>query len=66
MMSVAEDTPRLKLTYFDALGRAEVTRWMLVMSDVTFEDKRIDAASWPEEKKSEYTSVTSCSLHFTA
>ncbi|EQC33718.1 hypothetical protein SDRG_08821 [Saprolegnia diclina VS20] len=33
--------PTLKLTYFDASGRAELTRLALFLNDVSFEDERL-------------------------
>ena len=43
----------ITLTYGKARGRAEVTRIILKMNDVTFEDRRI-ADEWKDEKASKY------------
>ena len=43
--------PTYKLTYFNARGRAETTRYMLKLADVEFIDNRIDR-SWSEDRKS--------------
>ena len=44
---------KMKLTYFNSRGRAEVSRWMLKMSGTEFEDRRIEGSDlWKEEKPS--------------
>ena len=42
--------PSYKLTYFDARGRAEVTRYLLKMNDVAFEDVRVNGEKWQDLK----------------
>ena len=44
--------PTYKLIYFNAKGRAEITRFIFAQSGVPYEDKRIeyDAKEWPELK----------------
>ena len=49
--------PRYTLTYFNARGRAETTRFMFKMADVDFVDKRIEG-TWPQEKKSKVLNIT--------
>ena len=48
--------PRYTLTYFNARGRAETTRFMFKMTDVDFVDKRIEG-TWPQEKKSKVLNI---------
>lgn len=38
--------PKLKLTYFNGMGRAEAIRLALVAGGIDFEDERIDFAAW--------------------
>ena len=49
--------PTYKLTYFNARGRAETTRYMLKLADVEFIDNRIDR-SWSEDRKSKKPQIT--------
>nr|XP_053631360.1 hematopoietic prostaglandin D synthase-like [Cherax quadricarinatus] len=44
--------PEYKLIYFDAMGRAELTRWIFKLADIPYTDERIPAEEWPERKKS--------------
>jgi len=39
-----------KLTYFNAGGRAELTRLIFAKSGTKFEDERIEFADWPKKK----------------
>jgi len=41
-----------KLTYFNARGRGEIIRLVLVTAGVPFEDKRIEHSDWPAKKSS--------------
>ena len=43
---------KIKLTYFNFRGRAEVSRLMLKYKDVDFEDCRINQDQWKELKPS--------------
>lgn len=45
-------TPSLKLTYFDAQGRAEPIRLALFMAGIPFEDVRMPFDQWPMRKPS--------------
>ena len=36
-----------KLTYFNMKGRAELIRWLLVLSHEPFEDVRVEKEDWP-------------------
>ena len=42
--------PKVKLTYFNARGRAEVSRIMFKIADVDFEDHRIEG-TWKDQDK---------------
>ncbi|CAJ0575007.1 unnamed protein product, partial [Mesorhabditis spiculigera] len=42
--------PIYRLTYFDAMGRAEPSRLLFALAEVEFEDKRIAARDWPQVK----------------
>merc|ERR1711974_184134 len=42
--------PKYKLTYFDARGRGECPRWILLQGGVDFEDVRLDMDQWLELK----------------
>ena len=41
------------LVYFDARGRAEVTRMLFALADVAYEDKRIKGEDWGKLKPRE-------------
>lgn len=43
---------KYKLTYFEAMGRAETARLMFKTAGIEFEDHRITFEDWPELKKS--------------
>lgn len=38
--------PKYKLNYFNACGKAEVIRWILVYADQDFEDHRLEMIDW--------------------
>ena len=42
--------PSYKLTYFDATGRAELTRLLFKLGGQEFEDVRVPKAEWPKLK----------------
>lgn len=44
--------PKLKLIYFNARGRAEVSRLLLALGGQEYEDVRIQIENWPQEKPS--------------
>ncbi|XP_045104813.1 hematopoietic prostaglandin D synthase-like [Portunus trituberculatus] len=44
--------PQYKLIYFDARGRAELTRWIFAYGGIDYVDERIKKEDWPERKKS--------------
>ena len=44
--------PKYKLTYFNAMGRAELARLIFALKGVQYEDVRIDKAEWPKLKPS--------------
>nr|AAB63382.1 28 kDa glutathione-S transferase [Paragonimus westermani] len=43
-------TPKYKLTYFNARGRAELIRMVLHAAELEFEDHRIEMSDWPAIK----------------
>ena len=43
-----------KLYYFNAKGRAEVTRWLFAIADVKYDDIRLTGEKWQEFKPSKY------------
>ena len=44
--------PKIKLVYFNAEGRAELTRLILAQAGVEYEDVRIKREDWPAMKPS--------------
>ena len=44
--------PKIKLVYFNAEGRAELTRMILAQAGVEFEDVRVKREDWPAMKPS--------------
>jgi len=42
---------RLKLTYFNGRGRAELIRFILAQADVAYEDVRLTKEEWPRYKE---------------
>ena len=44
--------PSYKLTYFNAQGPAEVSRFIMAYGDIEYEDIRITPAEWKELKPS--------------
>ncbi|CAJ0947387.1 unnamed protein product, partial [Mesorhabditis belari] len=42
--------PTYRLTYFDAMGRAEPSRLLFMLADVEFDDRRIQAREWVQMK----------------
>lgn len=47
--------PEYKLIYFNARGRAELTRWIFAYGDIAFTDERFEMSDWPAKKQSEFT-----------
>ncbi|CAL4088482.1 unnamed protein product [Meganyctiphanes norvegica] len=43
--------PNYKLTYFNAYGRSEITRWCFAYGGIPYTDERIDIEKWPTFKK---------------
>ncbi|KAG7170368.1 Hematopoietic prostaglandin D synthase-like 1 [Homarus americanus] len=43
--------PEYKLVYFNAKGRAELTRWILAYGGTAYTDERVELENWPERKK---------------
>jgi glutathione S-transferase len=43
-------TPHYKLTYFDARGRAEMSRLIFAQAGVEYEDVRVNKKDWPKLK----------------
>ncbi|KAG7170370.1 Hematopoietic prostaglandin D synthase-like 3, partial [Homarus americanus] len=44
--------PEYKLIYFNARGRAELSRWIMAYGNITYTDERVEKEDWPEKKKS--------------
>ncbi|XP_042219755.1 hematopoietic prostaglandin D synthase-like [Homarus americanus] len=42
--------PEYKLIYFNARGRAELSRWIMAYGDINYTDERIERADWPARK----------------
>ena len=50
---------KYSLVYFNAQGRAEVSRYLYALADVEYEDKRVTGEEWAKFKPGEhYVSVT--------
>lgn len=47
-------SPKYKLIYFNARGRAEHIRFIFAYAGVEYTDERIPREKWPEYKKSKY------------
>jgi len=47
--------PSIKLTYFNAKGRAELSRMILAQAGVDYEDVRIEKEDWPSHKSSKFS-----------
>ena len=45
---------KIKLTYFDSRGRAEVSRMILAQANVNFEDARVTGEEWQKLKPCKY------------
>ena len=41
---------KIKLTYFNARGRAEAARYILALAEVDYDDNRVEFADWPALK----------------
>jgi glutathione S-transferase len=44
---------KVRLTYFDGAGRAELSRLILAAAEIEYEDRRIDRQDWEELKPGE-------------
>merc|ERR1711953_1227913 len=42
---------KVKLTYFNIMGRAETLRWLMLYGGQDFEDHRIEFSEWPQIKQ---------------
>ncbi|XP_050728153.1 hematopoietic prostaglandin D synthase-like [Eriocheir sinensis] len=43
--------PEYKLIYFNARGRAELTRWIFAYGDIAYTDERFEMSDWPAKKQ---------------
>ena len=50
----------MKLTYFDARGRAELARLLLKLAGKDFEDNRVDGEGWQKFKPSKFCYEKNC------
>jgi glutathione S-transferase len=44
--------PSYKLYYFNAMGRAEISRLLFAAAGVKYEDVRVEGPDWPKKKPS--------------
>ena len=51
---------QIKLTYFDARGRAELARLLLKLAGKDFEDNRVDGEGWQKFKPSKFCYEKNC------
>ena len=51
---------QIKVTYFNARGRAESTRLLLAYAGVQYEDHRISREEWADLKPSKYLDAQFC------
>ena len=49
---------KMKLTYFNLRGRAELARLLFKLAGKDFEDNRVDRESWQNLKPGRYVIVT--------
>jgi len=54
--------PTIKLIYFNAKGRAELSRMILAQAGVAYEDERIERQDWPAYKSSNFWSFLNFNL----
>ena len=53
---------RPKLIYFDGQGRAEVSRWIFLLSGVEYEDVRIQYSDWSTLKSSKFFRIPNLAI----
>ena len=60
---IMDTTTKVKLTYFHARGRAELSRLILAQAGVDYQDVRIAREDWPKIKPSKFLLVSFSMMH---
>ena len=57
--NVTDAMPEYRLTYFNAMGRAEPIRLLFAQAGEKYQDRRIEKPDWPSLKHGQFTADTS-------